>query len=106
MSVNPAGGDVIGSTEGPVPIIRLYGVTAEGQSVLAHIHGFTPYFYVSLPPGTDLSNGILGSMRITLDQKVISLCVMCTTSIYVCVSAIAEGKGPRRREEAEQTGAR
>eukprot|EP00452_MALV-II_sp_L67-6_P000218 gene218-46_t len=27
------------------PVLRIYGITAEGHSVVAHIHGFTPYFY-------------------------------------------------------------
>jgi DNA polymerase delta subunit 1 len=33
------------------PTLRLFGVTKEGNSVLAHIHGFKPYFYVAAPPG-------------------------------------------------------
>lgn len=33
------------------PTLRLFGVTQEGHSVLAHIHGFRPYFYVAAPPG-------------------------------------------------------
>ena len=38
-----------GATEGKVPIIRMFGVTDEGNSVLAHIHGFLPYFHVPAP---------------------------------------------------------
>jgi len=34
-----------------VPVLRMYGVTESGQSVLAHIHGFMPYFYVPCPEG-------------------------------------------------------
>jgi DNA polymerase delta subunit 1 len=34
-----------------VPVLRMYGVTEEGNSVLAHIHGFLPYFYVACPEG-------------------------------------------------------
>lgn len=30
-------------------VIRLYGVTDEGYSVMAHLHGYTPYFYASVP---------------------------------------------------------
>ena len=33
---------------GSVPIMRLYGVTAEGHSVIAHVHGYEPYFYVQV----------------------------------------------------------
>jgi len=32
-----------------VPVLRMYGVSEEGHSVLAHIHGFEPYFYVECP---------------------------------------------------------
>lgn len=44
-----------GSKVGPVPIIQMYGVTMEGNSVLCHIHGFVPYFYIPAPPGFDHS---------------------------------------------------
>lgn len=33
------------------PVIRMYGVTAQGHSVCAHIHGFLPYFYIHAPRG-------------------------------------------------------
>ena len=33
-----------GGSHGPQPIVRMYGVTEEGNSVMAHIHGFSPYF--------------------------------------------------------------
>lgn len=39
-----------GAQTGPVPIIRMYGVTMDGHSVLAHVHGFHPHFYVKAPP--------------------------------------------------------
>jgi DNA polymerase delta subunit 1 len=35
-----------GATSGPVPIIRMFGITETGHSIVAHIHGFAPYFYV------------------------------------------------------------
>lgn len=38
-----------GAQTGPVPVIRMYGVTMQGHSVLAHIHGFHPYFFVPAP---------------------------------------------------------
>lgn len=40
-----------GAKVGPTPIIRMYGITMEGNSVLAHVHGFTPYFFVPAQPG-------------------------------------------------------
>lgn len=48
-------GDVVpgmpGSATKPVPIIRMFGVTEQGNSVLLCVHGFTPYLYVKAPPG-------------------------------------------------------
>ncbi len=72
MSSNPDGGDIIGSLEGPVPVIRLYGVTNSGHSVMAFVHGFTPYFYISLASNIDASDSNLGLLRVSLDQKVFS----------------------------------
>ena len=69
LAANPAGGQIIGSSEGPVPVVRMYGVTAEGLSVMASIHGFTPYFYVSLPHTVDLNDNFLGQLRVVLDQR-------------------------------------
>ncbi|ORX34769.1 putative delta DNA polymerase [Kockovaella imperatae] len=40
-AVDPKGG----------PVLRLFGVNAAGNSVLAYVHGFKPYFYVAAPPG-------------------------------------------------------
>lgn len=40
-----------GPSSGSVPIVRLYGVTAEGHSVMAHVRGYQPYFYIELPDG-------------------------------------------------------
>ncbi len=71
LESNPSGGKMIGSLEGPVPVVRLYGVTQDGYSVMACIHGFTPYFYASvtgLP--ADLPDEALGSLRIALDNKI------------------------------------
>ena len=70
LSVNPDGNSVIGSSEACVPVLRMYGVTSQGQSVLAWVHGFTPYFYCSLPGVAELSNADLGLLRVTLNQRV------------------------------------
>ncbi|CAG7733267.1 unnamed protein product, partial [Allacma fusca] len=37
-----------GSKIPPVPVIRMYGVTDDGNAVCCHVHGFSPYFYVSV----------------------------------------------------------
>ncbi len=73
---NPDGkGKVLGSTEVVCPVVRMYGVTSQGQSVMAWVHGFTPYFYVSLPnPIKDSSdptgNIKLGQLRLAINQRV------------------------------------
>lgn len=38
-----------GAQTGSVPIMRMFGITKEGNSICCHIHGFSPYFYVSVP---------------------------------------------------------
>jgi DNA polymerase delta subunit 1 len=32
-------------------VIRMFGVTEEGNSVLAYVNNFKPYFYIPAPPG-------------------------------------------------------
>ncbi|KAI0705141.1 DNA polymerase family B-domain-containing protein [Cytidiella melzeri] len=44
--------DVEESTEsGSAPTLRMFGVTEAGNSVLMHVTGFLPYFYVASPRG-------------------------------------------------------
>ncbi|CAI0428312.1 unnamed protein product [Linum tenue] len=43
--------ELVGNWSGPAPVIRIFGVTAEGHSVCCNVHGFEPYFYISCPPG-------------------------------------------------------
>lgn len=38
-----------GCSRAPVPIVQMYGVTDNGNSVFAHVHGFSPYFYCTVP---------------------------------------------------------
>ncbi|CAL1535781.1 unnamed protein product [Lymnaea stagnalis] len=57
-----------GATVGPTPIIRMYGITMEGNSVMAHIHGFTPYFYI--PAQNGFRKEDCGKFRDTLDAVV------------------------------------
>lgn len=83
-----------GSKVGPVPIVQMYGVTMEGNSVLCHIHGFVPYFYVPAPSGFQqsycsvfrdcLDKAVLGDMRSNKDVTQAVLAVDCETkeSIY------------------------
>lgn len=80
----PTGGKTLGSNVGPVPIIRLYGVTRQGRSVMASIHGFTPYFYVSLPPSADMRYQIyfLESLKNFVERK---LKLKVINVIYTCM---------------------
>jgi DNA polymerase delta subunit 1 len=39
----------VGSSEKCIPVIRMFGITEEGHSVLANIYGFLPYLYVPVP---------------------------------------------------------
>lgn len=58
LAANPRKGyGVPGGRSGHVPVLRMYGVTTAGNSLVVHIHGFTPYFWASPPAGmkeTDL----------------------------------------------------
>ncbi|OQS02594.1 DNA polymerase delta catalytic subunit [Thraustotheca clavata] len=54
-----------GPRTGSTSIVRLTGVTEDGHSVMAHIHGFVPYFYASCPEG--LTNADCGVVREALD---------------------------------------
>ena len=69
LKVNPhAGRSVPGGQQGSVPVIRLYGVTPDGNSLVAHVHGFTPYFFCNAPPGFDPSH--LPQFQATLEMQV------------------------------------
>ena len=68
-----------GLQSGVVPVLRMYGVTMEGNSVCAHLHGFLPYFYVNYPREdfaaehcsdfrTSLNDAVLGDMKSNRDN--------------------------------------
>lgn len=58
-----------GSQLGPVPIMRMYGVTMEGNSVCCHVHGFTPYFYVTVP--SNFTDSMCNDMKINLNKVIL-----------------------------------
>nr|CAH8853722.1 unnamed protein product [Trichobilharzia regenti] len=58
-----------GAAQSPVPIIRLFGVTENGHSVCAHVHGFVPYFYVPAPK--DFSINYLNDFREALNSALL-----------------------------------
>lgn len=78
LSQNPnsSKSKVVGSHKGEVPVIRIYGVNDSGNSVVAFIHGYTPYGYFALPEGYEFSfqneadkNIKLGSIRDILNDS-------------------------------------
>jgi len=54
------------------PIIRLYGVTSEGYSILAHVVGFCPYFYVKAWDGFNSNNGDSETFRQSLENAIMN----------------------------------
>ncbi|KAH9128699.1 hypothetical protein LEN26_005754 [Aphanomyces euteiches] len=67
LAVNPYSRTqpIPGPRAGSTSIVRLIGVTEEGHSIMAHIHGFVPYFYASCPDGLKPSD--CGVVREALD---------------------------------------
>mmetsp|Transcript_16058 Transcript_16058/g.17971 ORF Transcript_16058/g.17971 Transcript_16058/m.17971 type:complete len:1054 (-) Transcript_16058:969-4130(-) len=50
-------------------ILRMYGITQEGHSVMCHIHGFRPYIFVPVPTHmTELTPANLNFFREKLNQ--------------------------------------
>uniref|UniRef100_A0A7S4JRR7 DNA polymerase n=1 Tax=Odontella aurita TaxID=265563 RepID=A0A7S4JRR7_9STRA len=68
---NPKKRKMVGATSGQVPVLRVFGVNENGNSVAAYIHGFTPYCYFALPEGYDLdeSDENMGSIRRVLNDR-------------------------------------
>ncbi|KAJ0180423.1 hypothetical protein K1T71_003827 [Dendrolimus kikuchii] len=58
-----------GSQLAPVPIMRMYGVSMEGNSVCCHVHGFTPYFYVTVPENFSESSCI--NLKVSLNKVIL-----------------------------------
>ena len=56
--------------KGPAPVVRMFGVTMEGNSVCCHVHGFHPYIYLPTPPGISKDN--LATFRKALDTALIA----------------------------------
>ena len=84
-----------GMTTGPVPVLRMFGVTSDGNSVCSHIHGFLPYFFVPTPRDfstqhcatfrSALNTAVMGDLRSSRDniQEAVLAVEMCRkSSIY------------------------
>jgi len=50
------------------PVIRFFGVTNEGNSVCAHIHGFIPYGYFSMPENVVVDESRLPDIEKKLEE--------------------------------------
>ncbi|KAK9885614.1 hypothetical protein WA026_012378 [Henosepilachna vigintioctopunctata] len=59
-----------GAQNGPVPVIRTFGVTKNGNSVCCHIHGFCPYFYINLPSSFNQTD--CGPFKSKLNEAVVA----------------------------------
>jgi DNA polymerase delta subunit 1 len=64
---NPQRSQVVGQTEGQVPILRCFGVNEGGHSVALFIHGFKPYAYFALNPSHRFDASDDNLLRIQLD---------------------------------------
>ncbi|XP_053307768.1 DNA polymerase delta catalytic subunit [Spea bombifrons] len=84
-----------GAIHGPAPIIRMFGITSEGNSVCCHIHGFAPYFYVPCQPGfkqehlndfkKELNSAVIKDMRSNKDsisQAVLAVDICMKENMY------------------------
>jgi len=61
--------DMPGASQGPAPVVRMFGVTMEGNSVCCHVHGFHPYIYLPTPSGINKDN--LSTFRKALNKALI-----------------------------------
>ncbi|XP_071544881.1 DNA polymerase delta catalytic subunit isoform X2 [Panulirus ornatus] len=55
-----------GQQVGKVPVMRMFGINDSGNSVCCHVHGFSPYFYVTCPPS--FKDVHLGEFKNVLNQ--------------------------------------
>lgn len=75
-----------GQSQGKVPIIRMFGVTDNGNSVCCHVHGFAPYFYVPAPNG--FTSAYLGEFQRELNSVVLKDMRSNKDNISVTVLAV------------------
>lgn len=54
--VGPVMPGMPGPMTGSAPVVRLYGNTMDGHSVICHVHGFLPYFHSTVPDAFDQSH--------------------------------------------------
>lgn len=87
LKENPrAGYSLPGGRTGTVPVIVLYGVTEAGNSIATHIHGFSPYLYVSPPPG--LTEADLPAFKAALEARIPSTVRARSTKLVEAILAV------------------
>ena len=67
--IGKASSKMSGVTQGPAPVIRMFGVTMGGNSVCCHVHGFHPYIYVPAP--LNLTEDKMGAFRRAMNKALI-----------------------------------
>ena len=55
-------------SKGDAAVVRMFGVTGDGHSVCAHVHGFEPYFYCAVPE--NFSEADCDAFRRRLNEEV------------------------------------
>ena len=51
-------------------VLRIYGLTEEGYSVLVNVTGFVPYFWVPATAHTPINSSVLQAIKDTLNVKI------------------------------------
>lgn len=52
-------------------VIRLYGVTAESNSVTIHVYNFKPYFYIQIPNSMEIDESHMEDLRKYFNNKLV-----------------------------------
>jgi len=67
--IDKANTKMSGVSQGPAPVVRMFGVTMGGNSVCCHVHGFHPYIYVPAPPA--LTEDKMGAFRRAMNKALV-----------------------------------
>ena len=60
-----------GPSQGPAAVMRMFGMTADENSVCVHVHGFAPYLYIPAPEG-GLADGEAEEFRSKLNTALLN----------------------------------